>query len=123
MDYLNEMPVEALPFVEHKFEEYMAFYCKGYEDVLSESEIETLRKGYSDVKDWIGIIANTYRMEREHNKSAVDYTNTKRKNKDRLNSAIKGFLIDFKKAIDKARQATSSVQESDLSEDSGSFHM
>jgi len=59
-------------------------------------------------------------MEKEHNKSGLNYTNTKRKNKDELERTISNFLIDFRQADYAVRQAAGKDQQSDLSEDSGS---
>lgn len=117
------LPKEALVFVRYTFKGYMDYNCPGYEDVLRESEIETLEKGYSDVKNWIDKLANTHKMANEHNKSGLDYGNTISKNKDRLNSAIRDFLIDFRRAAYAVQQAARKDQQSDLSEDSGSIHM
>lgn len=117
------LPKEALVFVRNTFEGYMDDNCPGYEDVLSESEIETLKKGYSHVKDRIDNLATAHKMANEHNKSGLDYSTTFSKNKDRLNGAIRDFLIDFRQAAYAVQQAARKDQQSDLSEDSGSIHM
>lgn len=97
--------------------------CLGYVSVLSEEEIQSLKEGYESVQLWVNTLADTYKEQIHHNKSGLDYTNTISKNKARLKTEIRSFLIDFKQAAYAVRQAAGKDQQSDLSEDSGSIHM
>ena len=123
MDRLDYVSVEYRPFIDNSFKFYMNNKCPGYVSVLSEEEIQRLKEGYENVQLWVNTLADTYKMEKEHNKSGLDYTNTISKNKAELERAISNFLIDFRQAAYAVRQAAGKDQQSDLSEDSGSFHM